>query len=257
MNENSLKTTLSKLKIGSIRYFETIGSTNDEALAWAAQGASDLSIVIADEQTAGRGRLDRKWFTPKETALAFSVILRPTSSSHLSRTVGLAALSIADACLKHGLVPQIKWPNDILLNGRKLAGILIETVWSGEDVDSLVIGMGINVNKESVPPMESLQFPATSIEDELGHSLTREALLQDILSALITHRQKMETKEFLKSWEDMLAFRGQLVQIKTGGEAPLTGELLGLATDGSLLLKDVHGNTITIRFGDVSLRPTA
>src|SRR5258706_10873270 len=135
------------MPIGEIRYFESICSTNDEAIAWAAIGAPDLSFVIADEQTAGRGRLNRKWFTPKETALAFSLILYPASNSLLSWTVGLAALSIADSLLKHGLTPRIKWPNDILLNGKKVAGILIETVWSGTEIDSLVIGMAMNVNK--------------------------------------------------------------------------------------------------------------
>ena len=79
MNEHSLKKTLSKLNIGGLRYFDSIGSTNDEALAWATAGAPDLSIVIADEQTQGRGRLDRKWFTPKGSGLAFSLILRPSA----------------------------------------------------------------------------------------------------------------------------------------------------------------------------------
>ena len=132
MNESSLKKSLSKINIGGLRWFDSIGSTNDEALAWAAAGADDLSIVIADEQTQGRGRLNRRWFTPKGSALAFSLILRPAASAHLSRTVGLAALSIAESCLNLGLAPRIKWPNDILLNGRKTAGILVESGWSGE-----------------------------------------------------------------------------------------------------------------------------
>src|SRR5262245_20447775 len=155
MNIQSLK----KLSIGPIRYFDSIGSTNDEALAWAVQGAPNLSIVIADEQTAGRGRLNRKWFTPRGSAIACSLILYPQEPTHLSRTVGLAALSIADACSRLGLHPQIKWPNDILLSGKKTAGILIETVWAGDKISSLVIGMGVNVAKESVPPIEELKFP--------------------------------------------------------------------------------------------------
>ena len=118
MNQNELKKSLSKLPLGDIRYFDSIGSTNDEALAWAATDAPDLSLVIADEQTAGRGRLDRKWFTPKGTALAFSLILRPTAAErpHLSRTVGLAALAVADSLRTRGLAAQIKWPNDILIS---------------------------------------------------------------------------------------------------------------------------------------------
>ena len=261
MNEYSLKKKLSKVSIGGLRYFDSIGSTNDEALAWAASSAPDLSLVIADEQTRGRGRLDRKWFTPKGSGLAFSLILRPPAlhMPHLSRTVGLAALSITESCSKLGLAPRIKWPNDILLNGKKAAGILIETVWSGDNVDSLVIGMGINVYKNSVPPAELLQFPATSIEDELGRiplaRLVREEILFNILNAFISWRERIESDELLQAWEGMLAYRGEQVQV--AGDTPITGELLGLESDGSLRLRDGNGKSMIIRFGDVSLRPGA
>lgn len=261
MNKHSLKKKLSKLNINRIKYFDSIGSTNDEALAWAADGATDLSIVIADEQTQGRGRLNRKWFTPKKgTALAFSLILRPSTDlrPYLSRTVGLAALSIADSCSKLGLVPRIKWPNDILLNGKKAAGILIETVWSGADVDSLVIGIGINVYKTSLPPADMLQFPATSLEEALNKEPpAREEILFNILDAFIQWRERMGTDEFINVWEGALAFRGKQVQIQAGGESPIIGEVLGLESDGSLRLKDVHDKSIIVRFGDVSLRPAA
>src|SRR5512132_1605599 len=122
MNQDELKKALSKLPVGDVKYFDSIGSTNNEALAWATNDAKDLSIVIADEQTAGRGRLDRKWFTPKGTALAFSLILRPTAEEkpYLSRTVGLAALAVAESIQKLGLAAQIKWPNDVLIAGRKV-----------------------------------------------------------------------------------------------------------------------------------------
>lgn len=268
MNEHSLKKTLSKLNLGGLRYFDSIGSTNDDALAWAAGDAKDLSLVIADEQTQGRGRLNRKWFTPKGSALAFSLILRPSAPQrpHLSRTVGLAALSIADACRKHGLAAHIKWPNDILLNGKKTAGVLVETVWSGADVDSLVIGVGINIYKTSVPPAEALQFPATSIEHELGRlppPSGREEILHGFLSAFISWRERMGTDELINAWEEALAFRGEQVQAYVGGdsvpagEAPVIGELIGLESDGSLRLRNAHGKSVIIRFGDVSLRPTA
>ena len=260
MNENSLKKTLSKINLGGLRYFDSISSTNDEALAWAAEGARDLSIVIADEQTQGRGRLNRKWFTPKWSGLAFSLVLRPSAvmRPHLSRTVGLAALSIAESCLKHGLNPQIKWPNDILLNGRKTAGILVESVWSGEDVDSLVVGMGINVHKDSVLPADMLQFPATSLEEMLGHEpLKREEILISVLQAFIRWRERMGADELIHAWEELLAFRGEQVEVKAGSEIPVTGKVDGLESDGSLRLKDAHDNSVIVRFGDVSLRPTA
>ncbi|HSA99953.1 MAG TPA: biotin--[acetyl-CoA-carboxylase] ligase [Anaerolineales bacterium] len=257
MNQNELKKSLSKLPLGDVQYFDTIGSTNTEALAWATSGARDLSLVIADEQSAGRGRLDRKWYTAKGAALAFSLILRPTAEEkpHLTRTVGLAALAIVDTLRTRGLAAQIKWPNDVLLNGCKVAGILVESVWSGEEVDYLVIGIGVNVFKEAVPPADLLQFPATSLEKSLGPVIEREELLHDILAGMIALRPHLGTDSLIASWEKALAFRGEQVQVVQGSAAPITGKLLGLEPDGSLRLSNEGGKSITIRFGDVRLRP--
>jgi BirA family biotin operon repressor/biotin-[acetyl-CoA-carboxylase] ligase len=257
MNTNELNKTLSKLPLGDIKYFESIGSTNDEALAWAANDAKDLSLVVANEQTAGRGRLDRKWFTPPETALAFSLILLPTADErpHLSRIVGLAALAVTDALQARRLTPQIKWPNDVLVLGHKAAGILVESVWSGEDIDCVVIGVGINVLKDSVPPEDLLNFPATSLEDELGYPPDRMEVLFDILSNLINMRSQLGTDEFMNRWSESLAFLGEQVQVDVGDQPPVLGQLLGLESDGSLRLRDGHDKTVAVRFGDVRLRP--
>lgn len=257
MNQNELKKALSRLPLGDVRYFDSIGSTNNEALAWATGGARDLSLVITDEQTSGRGRLDRKWFTPRGTALAMSLILRPIAGEqpHLTRIVGLAALAVADALRTRGLVSQIKWPNDVLLNGRKVAGILVESVWSGEEVDGLVIGIGMNVLKEAVPSAEFLQFPATSLEESLGPHVEREKVLHDILAGVIALRPHLGSDSFIASWEKALAFRGEQVQAEQGDGSLVTGKLLGLESDGSLRLLDEGGKSITVRFGDVRLRP--
>jgi len=259
MDQNELKKVLSSLPLGDIRYFDSIGSTNSEALAWATSGAHDLSLVIADEQTAGRGRLDRKWFTPKGTAIAVSLIMRPTPAerSHLTRIVGLAALAITDSLRTRGLVSQIKWPNDVLLNGRKVAGVLIESVWSGEEVDSLVIGIGINVLQGAVPAAELLLFPATSLEESLGPAVGRERILRDILAGIIALRPHIGSDSFISSWEKSLAFRGEPVQVEQGDGSVLTGKLLGLESDGSLRLSNDESASITVRFGDVRLRPGA
>ena len=259
MNQNELKKALTKLPLGDVRYFDSIGSTNNEALAWATGGAKDLSLVIADEQTAGRGRLDRKWFTPKGTALAVSLILRltPAEKPYLTRVVGLAALAVADALRTRGLNAQIKWPNDVLLNGRKLTGILVESVWSGEDVDCVVVGIGMNVLKEAVPSADLLLFPATSLEEVLGSTVQREIVLHDILAGIIALRPHLGSDAFIACWEEVLAFRGEQVQAEQGDGSMLTGKLLGLEPDGSLKLSDETGNSITVRFGDVRLRPRA
>jgi BirA family transcriptional regulator, biotin operon repressor / biotin---[acetyl-CoA-carboxylase] ligase len=259
MNQSKLNKLLSKLSIRKIKYFDSVGSTNDEALAWAANDAKDLSLVVADEQTAGRGRLDRKWFTPPGTALAFSLILRPSVAErpHLSRMVGLAALSVADSLLGRGLSPQIKWPNDILLNGRKVAGILIESVWLGEDIDCIVMGMGVNILKGAVPDTGILLFPATSLEDELGYPVERTEVLHDILAALIQLRPQLSADEFMAKWDELLAYHGSQVQVEVGDKGPVIGSVLGLGADGSLQLRDQSGKSLAVQFGDVRLRPLA
>lgn len=257
MNQVELQNALSDLPLGDLRYFSSIGSTNDEALVWAAQGAPDLSLVVADEQTAGRGRAGRKWYTPPGAALAFSVILRPSAADtplH-TRTVGLAALAVAESLRTRSLASQIKWPNDILVDGRKVAGILLESVWVGALVDFAIVGIGVNVSGSAVPLDRALNFPATSLEAALGRSPDRAGLLHDILAALLAWRAQIGTDGFMQAWERLLAFRGQRVQIHEGGQPALTGLLAGLEPDGSLRLEDPDGRPLIVYFGDVRLRP--
>jgi BirA family biotin operon repressor/biotin-[acetyl-CoA-carboxylase] ligase len=266
--QKKLRENLSSIPLGGLRYFNSIGSTNDEALAWAAEGARDFSLVVADEQTTGRGRAGRKWITPHGTALAFSLILRPAltpgpspdygrgESSQPSLFTGLGALALADALKAHKLKPQIKWPNDVLLNKKKVAGILVESVWTGDALDTVVLGMGVNVLADSVPPAHELLFPATSVEAELGRPLERAELLRDILSALVTRRHGLATGEMVKAWDKNLAFRGEQVQVWKGSEEPLQGRVIGLASDGSLrLLVAQRDKIVTVQFGEIHLRP--
>ncbi len=257
MNQFGLQKALSSLPLGDVRYFESIGSTNDEALAWATEGAQDLSLVVADEQTAGRGRSGRKWLTPPGSALAFSLILRPTNAerTHPARTTGLGALALSDSLRTHGLAAQIKWPNDVLIGGKKVAGILVESVWAGDALDASILGMGVNVLAASVPPADQVLFPATSIETELGTPIERPELLGDILAALIGWRSKLGTDEFMRAWEDALAFRGQQVTVTKDQSPSLTGELLGLEPDGSLRIRDKEGQVHQVQFGEIHLRP--
>ncbi len=260
MNEESLRQALAHLNLGAIRYFDSVGSTNAEALDWAGKDAPHLALVIADEQTSGRGRLNRKWFTPRGSAIAASLILRPGASlrSHFSRLAGLAALAIASMCRELGAEPQIKWPNDVLINGKKIAGVLIETVWADEDVEALVVGMGVNVLREALPPAEALLFPAASLQDGLGKlPPAREAILESILRHFLAWLPRLGTEKFLQTWDSLLAFHGARVEIRAGEEAAAVGELLGLGADGDLQLRDEHDRIISIRYGDVSLRPAA
>lgn len=261
MDEKTLHATLSDLPLGGLRYFDSTGSTNDLALAWAAESAPDLSLIVADEQTSGRGRSGRTWYTPAGSALAFSLILRPrpgeTDSPLLFTAIGALALT-ATLHKKLNLRAKIKWPNDVLLSGRKTAGILVETAWLGDQIESLVLGMGVNIHAAAVPPAKSLDFPATSLESELGQPPDRLDLLHSILADILALRQKIDSLDLVRLWEDHLAYLGEVVQIWEARQAspPVSGHLVGLNPDGSLRLQIDSGETLPIHFGDVRLRPT-
>ncbi len=191
------------------------------------------------------------------SALAFSLILRPTPSDlpFLTRFAGLGAVAIWQALADDwGLAAQIKWPNDILLNRRKAAGILIENTWLGDQFQSLVMGIGINISPQSVPPPEELMFPATCLEDALGHPVDRWTVLRSILTNLADWRRRLSTPEFFKTWEDHLAFKDEWVQVSGAGDSGWTGRLAGLSPSGSLRLVDQSGHEFLVDAGDVSLR---
>ena len=257
MDQTHLRQTLAPIGIRDLRYFDSIGSTNDEALAWAAQGALDLSLVAANEQTAGRGRAQRKWVSLRGSSLSFSLVLRPSAREAASPTLltGLAAVAVLDALKKLGLPAQIKWPNDVLIRGRKVAGILVESVWTGNALDAAVIGVGVNVLAGSVPPAEELLFPATCVEAELGRPLGRVDLLGSILAALVEWRPRLADGELVNAWEADLAYKQEQVEVWQDRESPLPGVILGLEADGSLRLMR-NNKVITVQFGEIHLRPS-
>ncbi len=255
--ESELRAALAAFWPGSLRFFDSIGSTNDEALAWASAGAPDFSLVIADEQTSGRGRMGRTWFTPPGSALACSLVLRPTGPERekIGLFSGLGALALVDALQPFGIVAQVKWPNDVLIQRKKVAGILAETVWLGTEVDSVVLGMGVNVGPDSVPPPEGLNYPATCVQAEGQNPISRIDLLKTLLEAIRRRRAMLATETFLRDWESALAFRGEPVRVWMSDTETLTGQLLGLEPDGSLLLGLQNGAQQVIRFGEIHLRP--
>ena len=257
MNEESLRTTLGSLPLGGLRYYQTIGSTNDAGLAWAAEGARDLSVIFAEEQTRGRGRGKRLWISNPESSLAFSLVLRPTEveSAEIPLYSALGALAVTVVLEGLGLQPQIKWPNDVLLNRKKVCGILAESVWMGEVIDSVVLGIGVNVLRESIPAAERLIFPATSLESELRRSVERGSVLCDILTECIKWRPRLGTDEFIRAWEARLAFRGETVLVSAEGKPVCLGQVLGLERDGSLRLLEQNNKIGLVQFGEVSLRP--
>jgi len=258
ITEKKIAAALRDIPLGGLRYFETIGSTNDVALAWATNGAPDLSLIIANEQVSGRGRGKHSWYSPAGAALVFSLVLRPKRNEINSVPLfsGLGAMAACCALDEMDrLVPEIKWPNDVLLSGRKVSGILAEAVWVGNKVESVVLGIGVNVARSAVPPTEGLNFPATSLEAEMNSLPDRVILLRKILAHLLVWRHKIGENSFVKAWEERLAYKGQPVQIHPEVGEEFTGLLDGLENDGGLRLCKVDGQIVTVHFGEVHLRP--
>lgn len=254
MNTKSLQTALQDLPLGGFRYFKQVGSTNDIALKWANEEGRDFSLVIANEQITGRGRNGRSWQTPPDSALAFSLLLIPNirETRNISLFTGLGALALVTALEEnYALKAEIKWPNDILVNGKKLAGILVETSWLGEEIQGIVLGMGVNIHSSAIPTKANLHFPATSLEDALGKPVDRIEVLHGILTALMKWRPLLGRGEMVAAWDKNLAFRGKQVQVARGDGQVIRGKVLGINQDGSLRL-DTHPS---IHFGDVHLRP--
>jgi BirA family biotin operon repressor/biotin-[acetyl-CoA-carboxylase] ligase len=239
-----------------VQFYQTIGSTNVEALGLAEAGAAHGTLVIADSQTAGKGRGKRKWTTIPGTAIAFSLVIRPErlESDRWMRLFGWGAISVVRALKNLGLGAETKWPNDVLMAGKKVAGILINSTWIGETIDYSVIGIGINVTPDSVPA--EVDFPAISVVDLLGHSVSREELLISILGSLADLYEAINGSEFLDEWQSKLAYRNQRVVIEApSGE--IEGLLEGLSPKGELILSDDHGKELIVGYGELRLRPAS
>lgn len=246
---------LSSVGLSDWRYYPVVTSTNDLALTWAGEGAPDYSLVIADEQTAGRGRENRKWVTHPGAALAFSLILRPTVEElkRLPRFTALAALSLLHGLEQFGLMGALKWPNDVLLAGRKVAGVLVEADWQGDRLAALVVGMGVNITPAAVPPDESLRFPGTSVQAEVGQKVERWALLASILHTIKQYRCLLTTSEFIRLWNDRLAFRGETIAFRFPDGEVKSLKVLGVEHDGRLALRTRQGQTICAVAGEIEM----
>ena len=253
MDLRALQSILADLPLGSLAYFNVLDSTNAQAERWVEDGVPHLSLVVADEQTAGRGRSGRAWFTPRGAGLAFSLILRPEQieSASIPRLTGLGALAVCEVLQsKYDLQAQIKWPNDVLVGGRKLTGVLVEADWQGDEIRSAVLGIGINVAPDSVPP----ESEATCVETALGSPIDRWTLLREVLRVLLSRLLDIDQDEFLQAWEGNLVYQREWVQLLREGSEPVIGRLLGLRSDGSLRMALPNGEEVFFQAGEIHLR---
>lgn len=232
-----------------VLFYRTLGSTMDAAREAALAGADEGTVVIADEQTAGRGRLRRTWFSPRGN-IALSVILRP-SRSELSSMVMLAALAAAGAIESaSGLSAGIKWPNDILVGGRKVCGILIETDAGGCGYS--IIGVGINVNLDPAQYAE-IEATATSLSREAGKPVSRLAVARLLLEEMDgLYRRLKSGASLVEDWRQKLVTLGRPVTVASP-EGSYEGVAETVDVDGSLMVRLGDGSLRRVVAGDVTL----
>ncbi|MFQ5944185.1 MAG: biotin--[acetyl-CoA-carboxylase] ligase [Anaerolineales bacterium] len=239
-----------------VHLHSTIGSTNDRAAELAREGAPEGALVLADEQTAGRGRLGRNWRMPRDTGIAMSLVMRPSQIERAALgAMGLVgALATIDALQSLQLEPRLKWPNDVLLGGKKVAGVLAEASWTGAALDYMVLGIGVNVKPVPLDNQVAFDYPSTSVEDSVGDSVDRGTLVFSIVAGVDDWYERLQTGEAHPAWEEQLAFKSEWVSI-TNEEQELTGRPLGLTQSGGLRLETAEGEERILEAGSFQLRP--
>ncbi len=233
-------------------YVPEVDSTQSLARHEAELGASEGTIVIAEAQTAGRGRFGRRWVSPAGVNLYFTVVLRP-DADRLRRLSIITPLAVVRAVrIVTGLEAKIKWPNDVLIGDKKLAGILIETVMAGDTVDFALLGIGVNVNLDvaTYPEIASI---ATSLRTELGHEISRELLLLALFKELEQLYLETSAKSALDEWRSLLVTLGHEVKATTGNRVE-EGVAEDVDASGDLILRRTNGSRVIIAAGDVTLR---
>jgi BirA family biotin operon repressor/biotin-[acetyl-CoA-carboxylase] ligase len=252
-----LKPLLNTHDLGQVIHcHEEVGSTNDEAKALADAGAEHGEVVVAERQTEGRGRRGRTWISPPRRNVAFSVVLRPDElpPTRAPELTLVAAVAVCDALRHSGVEAGIKWPNDLLVKGRKIAGILTELSAEADRVHWVVLGVGVNVNARREDFPAELRGEATSLLLERGQPVPRALFLAACLTGLedwYDRHAEEGLEPILAAWKERSVTLGRQVSVRTdGGEVVGTAEDLDL--DGALLVRTAEGLT-RVSSGDVAL----
>ena len=231
--------------------FESLPSTNTELARLASEGAPEGVSVVADEQTAGRGRLQRAWSSPKGAGLYFSLLLRPTiPQNYWPLITFMAAIAVGDALREAAaLETDIKWPNDLLSGERKICGILAEAMDTPAG-RAVILGIGINLTQSAFPP--ELENVATSVAEASGRPVEREPILAALLDALSRWYALLENPaQIVDAWSNRSSYAiGKLVQVSNGDDV-WQGTTCGVEPDGALRLRTSSGEIKIVRAGDV------
>jgi BirA family transcriptional regulator, biotin operon repressor / biotin---[acetyl-CoA-carboxylase] ligase len=259
LHADDLLSRLGKTKVigRDIQVFEQTTSTNDVIEKLARDGVKEGAVVFAESQTKGRGRLGRKWISPARTGLWFSILLRPDLRPQEATQLRVAAATALVRAIQSftGLKPQIKWPNDILIRGRKVAGILTELSAELDHIKYIILGIGVDVNLGAGEFPPELRKLATSLKIESGKTISRSGLATAILRELDADYARIcggGFAEVADEWEAHCQTIGRNVTTQTG-ERKIRGRAESLDDDGALLLRTEHGHLERVIGGDVTL----
>jgi BirA family biotin operon repressor/biotin-[acetyl-CoA-carboxylase] ligase len=266
INKNLIKSNLDTDFVGSkIHIFDKLPSTNQTAYELAMAGAPEGTVVIAESQSSGKGRRGRVWFSPSGRNIYTSIILRPPiSPEDASKLTLVTAVALAEAILESlkafGVhLPGIKWPNDILIDSKKCAGILTEMKINNGGVNFVIIGIGINVNMHPEDFLPELKTIATSLSIAADSEFSREAILQSLYSKIENWYKRYLSEGFLpvkQRWEALSAINGVFVRAASsvdGLHSYEEGEALGLDDEGELLIRKDDGTVVAVRTGDIAI----
>jgi len=247
-----------KIVGAEMHYHPSVDSTNRVAKALAYHGAQDGTIVVAEEQTFGKGRLERHFYSPRGKGIWFSIILRPNFlPKDAPKCTLMAAVAVAEAMNRFNLKPEIKWPNDILFDGRKIVGILTEITGELGKISYLVIGVGINVNisREEFP--EDLRDIAASLSEINGENISRVQFFRAVLEEFDKLYLQVSENGFddvLNRWKKYNVTLGKNIRVISVGDSEnFTGKAVCLNEDGALVVETADGLR-SVYAGDVSIR---
>ena len=250
-----LQTLLQTNFVGrSVTYRESVETTMAIAAEEAAAGAPEGAIVLAEEQLAGRGRMGRSWVSPPGVSLYFTLVLRPTIEQ-LRYMAVIAPLAVSLAIEETtSLTPRIKWPNDVLIDDRKVSGVLIDAKLTGDEVQHALIGIGINVNLDVMAHAEIREI-ATSLRTELGNEIEREKVLAATLNHIEDLYKRLRAGEAISvGWKERLDTLGKHVKVTIAGGESQEGVAVDADSDGSLIIRRDDGSHVRVEAGEVTLR---
>ncbi|MCY3567786.1 MAG: biotin--[acetyl-CoA-carboxylase] ligase [Chloroflexi bacterium] len=237
-----------------IRHFVKTTSTMDEARRLAEDGAPHGTVVVADEQTAGRGTKGRIWVSPPGQSIHATIIVRP-DTEQLKRLSIVSPVAATDAVrATTPLEPTIKWPNDVQIEQRKLGGILIEAEWRDAQPVYALVGIGLNVNFDPAPWATQIDRPATSLMIELGARRQREPVLAALLNAFENRYGQAGASELHETWTARLDTLGREVTVTLSTGERIDGAAVAVEDAGALILRTADGEQRTFIAGEVTVR---